>query len=97
MLRFITFGAALVLVFLPVLLILFAPGAALMRRIRWAILAFLAPLVMILLVNLLPMLSNNAAQAQQWERFMGLVLQAGGFFLPWIIFAIFLHAKGKAS
>ena len=96
MLRFFVFGAALVLVFLPVLLILFAPDAAIARRIRWAVAAFLAPIAVIALVQLMPLLTNNSAVAARWERFFGLVLMAGGFFLPWVIFALFLHGKARA-
>lgn len=82
-----------VLVLLPTLLILFASQKPLGARILWALVAFLPPFVTFGLVRLVPVLSNNAPQAAQWERFIGLIITGSGFILPWIIFAIFLHRR----
>ncbi|MCA0400385.1 MAG: hypothetical protein LCH38_06175 [Proteobacteria bacterium] len=77
---------------LPALLILFAPQRRLVSRAVWAVLAILAPFLTIGPVQLLPRMTNNAADATQWERFFGLLLSGSGFVLPWVIFAVFLHA-----
>lgn len=82
-----------IMVLVPALLILFAPGRPLASRVIWALAAFLAPIVTYGLVQLVPILSNNAPNAAQWERFIGLLLSGAGFFLPWILFAIFLHKR----
>lgn len=79
-------------VVLPALLILFAPRRRLISRAIWAGLAILAPFLTIGPVQLLPRLTNNAADATQWERFFGLLFSGSGFVLPWVIFAVFLHA-----
>jgi hypothetical protein len=81
------------LVLLPTLLILFAQGASLKRRIVWAIGAFVTPIIIIAFVQVIPLLTNNAPDAHQWERFAGVVLSGSGFVLPWVIFALFLHSK----
>lgn len=93
--RLFIIGLAFVLVLLPTLLILFAHGKTLRTRIVWAMFSFLAPIVMYAVVRSIPLLMNNVPEAQQWERFLGVVLSASGFFLPWIFFALFLHDKPK--
>ena len=95
--RFFVFGFAVLLVFLPVLLILFAKGRAMKSRAIWALVAFASPIVTIAAVNVMPLLTNNAPEAQQWERFLGVVISGSGFVLPWIVFAVFLHAQGKSA
>lgn len=82
-------------VLLPALLILFAPGRAIGVRIVWAVAAVLGPLVTFGLTHMIPMLSNNSAEATQWERFAGLLLSGSGFFLPWVLFALFVHFKPR--
>lgn len=93
--RLIIFGFAILLIFLPVLLILFARERTMRVRATWAIAAFVSPIATIAAVNLMPALTNNSADAQQWERFLGVVISGSGFILPWVIFALFLHAKAK--
>jgi hypothetical protein len=93
--RLIVFGFAILLVFLPVLLILFARGRAMRIRAIWAIIAFASPVVTIALVNLAPALTNNDVASSQWLRFLGVTLSGAGFILPWVIFALFLHAGEK--
>jgi hypothetical protein len=80
-------------VFIPALLVLFAPGKPLRTRAFWALAAVLSPLATFGIVRLIPLLSNNTPEAVQWERFAGLLLSGSGFILPWIIFAVFLHKK----
>ena len=80
-------------VFIPALLVLFAPGKPLRARVIWASTAALSPLVSFGIVRLIPILSNNSPEAAQWERFAGLLLSGSGFVLPWLIFAVFLHRK----
>lgn len=93
--RLFIIGLAIILVLLPTLLILFAHGKSLRARILWALFSFLSPIVMYAVVRAIPLLMNNVPEAQQWERFLGVVLSASGFFLPWIFFALFLHDKPK--
>jgi hypothetical protein len=83
-------------VFIPALLVLFAPGKPLRARMLWALTAALSPLVSFGIVRLIPILSNNSPEAAQWERFAGLLLSGSGFVLPWLIFAVFLHRKPAA-
>lgn len=89
--RLIALGLLILLVLLPSLLILLAKHRALATRIPMALAAFLSPVVMIGLVSAAPYLMNDVRHAPQWAHFIGLLLWAGGFFLPWIIFALFLH------
>lgn len=89
--RVIALGLIALLVLLPSLLILLATHRALAARIPMALAAFLAPVVMIGLVSATPYLMNNVRDAPQWAHLIGLLLWACGFFLPWIIFALFLH------
>lgn len=84
------------LVLLPTLLILFAPEKSLRARIVWGVAAFLAPIVTFAAVRMIPTLSNNTTEAAQWERFFGLILSGGGFVLPWVFFAIFLHRAHRS-
>jgi ABC-type iron transport system FetAB permease component len=93
--RLVIFGFAILLIFLPVLLILFARDRTMKVRAVWAIIAFISPIATIAAVNLIPALTNNSASAQQWERFLGVVISGSGFILPWVIFALFLHAQAK--
>jgi hypothetical protein len=95
--RFIILGLVVLFILLPVLLILFAKGRSLKARVVWGVGAFLSVVVPVALVNLLPVLTNNAPQAQQWERFIGVLVSASGIILPWVIFALFLHSKTKAD
>jgi hypothetical protein len=97
--RIIALGVLVLLVLLPSLLILLAKNRALAARLPMATLAFLSPVVLIGLVNLFPYFTNNAPNAPQWAHFLALVMWAGGFFLPWVIFALFLHmgARGAAK
>lgn len=94
--RLIVLGLVVLFIFLPVMLILFAKGRSMKARAVWAIGAFLSVVVPVALVNLMPFLTNNVLQAQQWERFIGVLVSASGIILPWVIFALFLHAKAKA-
>lgn len=94
--RIVVLALTFALFLLPVLLILFAPGKPLKRRILWAVIAFLAPISVFGLVRMVPVLSNNAPSAAQWERFVGLLLTGGGAVMPWIIFALFLHLGRRA-
>jgi hypothetical protein len=91
--RLFVLALTALLVLLPSLLILFAPERPIRARLPWALAAFLSPLVTFGLVRMVPLLSNNAPEAAQWARFLGLLLSGGGFFLPWILFAIFLHRR----
>lgn len=93
--RLVILGLVILFIFLPVMMILFAKGRNMRVRAIWAIGAFVSVVVPVALVNLLPMLTNNAPAAQQWERFIGVVVSASGIILPWVIFALFLHAKEK--
>ena len=86
---------AALLVLLPSLLVLFAPRHSLGTRALWAMAAFLAPVATIGIAQLVPMLSNNAADATQWQRMLGILLAGSGFFLPWVIFAYFLNHPSK--
>jgi hypothetical protein len=85
----LTFG----LILLPALLILFARHKPLRMRILWGMAAFLMPFIMLGLVNLVPGLVNHSPDSSQAFRFLGLVLSGAGFFLPWILFAVFLHKR----
>lgn len=89
--RLIALGLMVLLVLLPSLMILFAKHRAFSVRAPMAALAFVSPIVMIALVNMLPWLTNNSPTATQWAHLIGLGLWALGFFLPWVIFALFLH------
>jgi hypothetical protein len=91
--RLFVLAITFALVLLPVLLILFAPGRRLSGRVIWAIVAFVSPLLVYGLVQMIPDLTNNAPEARQWARFIGLALSAAGFILPWAIFAVFLHRR----
>ena len=97
MLRFLILGLLVLLVLLPSLLILFATHRPLAARLPMAIAAFASPLVMIGLVNLMPYLTNDVRHAPQWAHVLGLALWGTGFFLPWVIFALFLHMGRKAG
>lgn len=85
------------LVLLPTLLILFAPQKPLKLRIGWGLAAFLSPVLTFAAVRMIPVLSNNTPEAAQWERFFGVMLSGGGFILPWIFFALFLHRSGRRA
>ena len=91
--RLFVLALVFVFVFLPALLILFARERGLSRpaRIGWAMAAFLAPVAVFVTVQLMPELANNAVEARQWGRMLGLGLTASGFILPWVIFSLFLH------
>ncbi|CAN1518630.1 hypothetical protein MCEMSEM23_01011 [Rhabdaerophilaceae bacterium] len=91
--RLVAYGFLVLLVVLPSLLILFASHRGVKARIPMAIAAFASPFVMIGLVNMVPALWNNTPQAPQWLHMLGIVLWGSGFFLPWVIFALFLHMK----
>ncbi len=91
--RIFVISLAALLVVLPTLLILFGRGQALRMRIFWALVAFVSPIVVIGLVWMMPALTNNAPWSGQWMRFLGLILSGGGFVLPWVIFALFLHRQ----
>ena len=95
--RLIVLGIAFLLVMLPTLLILFAGGKPLRTRIFWALFSFLSPILTFALVQMMPMLTNNSPFAAQWERFIGVILSASGFLLPWILFAVFLHEKPRTA
>ncbi len=82
-------------VLLPALLVLFAPGRRFGLRIAWATGAVLGPLFTFGLTHFFPALSNNGAEASQWQRFFGLLLSGSGFFLPWVLFALFVHLKPR--
>lgn len=97
MLRFLPLGLIVLLVLLPSLLILFAHHRPMRARLPMAMAAFVSPIVMIALVNLLPYFTNDARNAPQWAHFLGLALWGAGFFLPWVIFALFLHAGRKVA
>jgi len=89
--RFFITALAFGLVLLPSLLILLARHRPLAARLGWGLLAFLSPVVMVGLVQTLPALNNDAPDAAQWERFLGLILSGSGLILPWVMFALFLH------
>lgn len=97
MLRFLPLGLLVLLVLLPSLLILFATHRRLAARLPMAIAAFVSPIVTFGLVNLMPYLTNDVRNAPQWAHVLGLALWGAGFFLPWVIFALFLHAGRKAG
>ncbi|MCA3633735.1 MAG: hypothetical protein INF16_13220 [Methylobacterium sp.] len=97
MLRFLPLGLIVLLVLLPSLLILFATHRPLKARIPMATMAFISPVLMFGLVNMLPYLTNDVRNAPQWAHLVGLVLWGAGFFLPWLIFALFLHVGRKAG
>lgn len=78
-----------ILVILPALLILFARHKPIKMRIIWGIGAFTLPFIMLGLVQILPQLTNNSVEAGQLLRFLGVALSGAGFFLPWVVFAIF--------
>lgn len=82
-------------VLLPALLILFAPARPLAVRVIWGIAAVLAPVVTFGMTQFFPLLTNDSPAAHQWERFFGLLLAGSGFFLPWVMFALFLHYKPR--
>lgn len=90
----LTFAIAIAI---PVLLILFAPGRSWRARILWALAALLAPAANFALIQMIPILSNNAPAATQWERFFGLIFAGSGFVLPWLIFAVFLHRRAPPA
>jgi nitrate/nitrite transporter NarK len=89
--RIVVLGLLVLLVLLPSLLILFARHRPARIRLPMAMAAFLSPIVMIGLVSAAPYLMNDVRNAPQWAHMLGLMMWAGGFFLPWIIFALFLH------
>lgn len=93
--RSFIFAVSALLVLLPSLLVLFAPKHSLATRALWAMAAFLAPVLTIGLAQLVPMLSNNVAEATQWQRMIGILLAGSGFFIPWVIFASFLNRPAK--
>lgn len=95
--RLVIFGLLIALVLLPSLLILFAKHRPAGIRIPMALAAFLSPVLMIGLVSAAPYLMNDVRNAPQWAHMLGLALWAGGFFLPWIIFALFLHMGQKSA
>lgn len=82
------------LILLPAVLIFLAHHKPLRTRMVWGMAALFTPVVMLLLVNLVPSLVNNSPDASQAFRFLGLVLSGAGFFLPWVMFAVFLHKRG---
>lgn len=84
-------------VLLPAMLIMTAPRRGLPIRLLWAGAAALAPLLTIGAVNYLPRFTNNAADATQFERLLGMMLSFSGFVLPWVIFAIFLHVGRRKA
>jgi predicted cobalt transporter CbtA len=92
--RIVVLALTFALVLLPTLLILFAPQKPLRARVIWGLASFLSPLLTFAIVRIVPLLSNNTADAAQWERFFGLLLTGSGFFLPWLLFAVFLHREG---
>lgn len=93
--RIIVLGLIVLLVLLPSLLILFAQHRPARIRIPMATAAFLSPVVMFGLVSAAPYLMNDMPQAPQWAHALALAMWAGGFFLPWIIFSLFLHMGRK--
>lgn len=86
-------GLVVLLVFLPAILILFAPRRALAVRIGWGLAAFLSPVISFGLTQMIPALANGSVAASQWGRFIGLLISGGGLILPWIMFAMFLHRR----
>lgn len=82
-------------VLLPALLVLFAPARPIGMRIVWAIATVLAPVITFGVTQFFPLLTNNSAESSQWERFFGLLLSGSGFFLPWVMFALFVHFKPR--
>lgn len=86
-------GLVVLLVFLPALLILFAPRRALSLRLVWGLSAFFLPILAFGFVQLVPLLANNAPEAGQWGRFVGILIAGAGLILPWVLFALFLHRR----
>jgi hypothetical protein len=84
-------GLVVLLVFLPAILILFAPRQPLTPRLLWGLLAFLSPVLAFGLTQLMPSLTNNLPGATQWGRLAGLLIAGAGLILPWVMFALFLH------
>ncbi|MCZ8187355.1 MAG: hypothetical protein O9308_13320 [Beijerinckiaceae bacterium] len=90
-------GLIALLVFLPAILILLAPGKPLAIRIRWGLAAFFTPIIAFGLIQFMPALSNNAPQAMQFGRLLGLILAGSGLILPWLFFATFLNRSRRPS
>lgn len=88
-------GLIALLVFLPAILILLAPGKPLATRIRWGLAAFFTPILAFGLIQFMPALSNNAPQAMQFGRLLGLILAGSGLILPWLFFATFLNRSRR--
>ncbi len=86
-------GLVVLLVFLPALLIMFAPRKPLPMRLGWGLLAFFLPIVTFGLVQFIPTLANSAPEATHWGRLVGLLVVGAGLILPWVIFALFLHRR----
>jgi nitrate/nitrite transporter NarK len=95
MMRVVVLGLLVLLVLLPSLLILFARHRPSRLRIPMALAAFLSPVVIFGLVSASPFLMNDVRNAPQWAHLLGLVMWGAGFFLPWILFALFLHLGEK--
>jgi hypothetical protein len=93
--RAFALGLIVLLVFLPAILILFAPGKALPVRVGWGLAAFLSPIIAFGLVQFVPALANNAPQATQWGRLVGLIIAGSGLILPWVFFATFLQRRAR--
>lgn len=95
--RVIILGLLVLLVLLPSLLILFARHRPARQRIPMALAAFLSPIIIFGLVSASPYLMNDVRNAPQWAHFLGLVFWGAGFFLPWVLFALFLHMGEKGA
>ena len=73
---------------IPSLMLLFSQGRPLAQRVMWAIITFMTPFALILLVQLVPALNGSAHQDPSAWRAVGVLLSTASFIVPWCMFAI---------
>jgi hypothetical protein len=72
----------------PAVLLLFTQSRPLGQRVVMALITFMAPFAIILLVNLVPALNGTAHQHPSAWRAVGVLLMTSSFILPWCLFAV---------
>ncbi len=77
-----------IFVAVPALLMLFSQGRTLASRVFWTAVIFIAPFLVILVVQLVPALNGQSLTAPSAWRAVGVLLMTASFILPWCLFAI---------
>lgn len=72
----------------PALLLLFSQERPLAQRVFWAIVTFVTPFALVLLVQMVPALNGSAHHNPSAWRALGVLLSTAGFILPWCLFAV---------